>query len=312
MFPSLRKSSEGSVGLDIDSGFLAAVQVVDGRIKRAVSTEIAPGIMSEGEVVDADALTDALNGFFKAHGLPRRVRLGVANRQIAVRQLELPRIEGERELQAAVRFQAAETIAMPLDEAVLDYQEVGESITPEGTVRTRLVVAAAREAMISRLVDATRAASLKPECVDLSAFALVRALAGSQPAAEGDDAGRVYCHLAGMTNFAVALGSSCLFTRPLSTVLNGGEDGDAAALAEEIRVSVDSYMAQPDARWVSDIVLSGPGSNREGLAEELGTMIGPPVSVANPLANLDPAGLALGEDPYRHTVATGLALGAAE
>lgn len=310
MFASLRKSSEGSLGLDVDSGFLAAVHVVDGRIKRAVSTEIAPGIMSEGEVVEADALTDALNNFFKTHSLPRQVYLGVANRQIAVRQLELPRIEGEREQQAAVRFQAAETIAMPLDEAVLDYQEIGESITPEGAARTRLVVVAAREAMIARLVDAARAASLKPRGIDLNAFALVRALAGSLPASERDDAARVYCHLAGMTNFAVAVGSSCLFTRPLSTVLNGG-DG-AAALAEEIRVSIDSYTAQPDARWVTDIVLSGPGSNREGLAQELGTMIGPPVTVANPLANLDPAGLAPGEDPYRHTVATGLALGAAE
>ena len=310
MFASLRKRSEGSVGLDVDSGFLAAVHVIDGRIKRAVSTELAPGIVSEGEVVDADALTGALNDFFRGHGLPRHVRLGVANRQIAVRQLELPRIEGERERQAAVRFQAAETIAMPLEEAVLDYQEIGESITPEGSARTRLVVVAAREAMISRFVDAARGANLKPEGIDLNAFALVRALSGSLPASEHDDAARVYCHLAGMTNFAVAVGPSCLFTRPLSTVLNGS-DG-AAALAEEIRVSIDSYVAQPDARWVSDIVLSGPGSNREGLVQELGAMIGPPVSVANPLANLDPAGLAPDEDPYRHTVATGLALGADE
>ena len=49
----------------------------------------------------------------------------MANQQIVVRQIELPAIEDSKELDAAVRFQAAETIAMPLDEAVLDYQLLG-------------------------------------------------------------------------------------------------------------------------------------------------------------------------------------------
>ena len=53
------------------------------------------------------------------------VRLGVANQQIVVRVVELPRIEDEKQRDAAVRFQAAEAIAMPLDEAVLDHQVAG-------------------------------------------------------------------------------------------------------------------------------------------------------------------------------------------
>ena len=50
------------------------------------------------------------------------MRLGVANQQIVVRVVELPRIEDEKQRDAAVRFQASEAIAMPLDEAVLDHQ----------------------------------------------------------------------------------------------------------------------------------------------------------------------------------------------
>ncbi len=70
-------------------------------------------------------------------------------------------------------------------------------------------------------------------------------------------------------------------------------------------------MAQPDARPVGEVQLSGPGSTHEGLAEQLSGLIHLPVAVADPLGGLDVNGALDGEDPHRHTVAAGLALGAA-
>jgi type IV pilus assembly protein PilM len=306
---ALRKNNNRApVGLDLDGAFLSAVQTSDAGIERAVSTELAPGVIRDGEVADVAALSDALKDFFKEHQLPKRVRLGVSNQQIVVRQLDLPKIDDEKERAAAVRFQAAEAIAMPLEEVVLDHQVIGETISPEGAARQRVVVVAAREAMIARVVEACKGAGLKAEAIDLDAFALVRALA---TASAPDDSARVYCHLAGITNLAIALGSSCLFTRPLSTAWDEQDEGVANALAEEIRLSIDFYMAQPEARWVGEVVLSGPGSRRDGLVDELSGLLQLPVSIAEPLGNLDAAKLPVGEDPYRHTVAAGLALGAA-
>ncbi len=317
-----KKNPRGSVGLDLDGAFVAAVQAQDGRISRAASMELPSGVITDGEVADVERLTESLKTFFKENDLPTRVRLGVSNQQIVVRHLELPLIEEQAELAAAVRFQAAEAIAMPLDEAVLDYQVVGQATNAEGSPRLRVVVVAARQAMIERFVDGVRAAGLKPEGIDLNAFALVRALAkdeAAQVAASDDELGAlpveqlacVYCHLGGVTNLAVAVGTSCLFTRPLSTDWSDEGELVAAALAEEIRLSIDFYMAQPDARPVGEVQLSGPGSAIDGLAEELKALIHLPVSVADPLGGLD-AGSALGgEDPHRHTVAAGLALGAA-
>ena len=306
---ALRKNSNRApVGLDLDGAFLAAVQTNDHGIERAVSAELAPGVIRDGEVADVAALSDALKEFFKEYQLPKRVRLGISNQQIVVRQLDLPKIDDEKERSAAVRFQAAEAIAMPLDEVVLDHQVIGETISPEGAARQRVVVVAAREAMIARVVEACKSAGLKPESIDLDAFALVRALA---TASAPDDSARVYCHLAGITNLAIALGSSCLFTRPLSTAWDEQDETVANALAEEIRLSIDFYMAQPEARWVGEVVLSGPGSRRDGLVDELSGLLQLPVQIAEPLGNLDAAKLPVGEDPYRHTVAAGLALGAA-
>src|SRR3954467_549087 len=303
-----KNSNRGIVGLDLDGEFIAAVQTSPDGISRAVSAELAPGIITDGEVTDVDALADALRDFFKTHSLPRRVRLGVSNQQIVVRHLELPKIENAEELAAAVRFQAAEAIAMPLDEVVLDHQVIGETITPEGAARLRIVVVAARESMIARVVDGVRGAGLRPEGIDLNAFALVRTL--SLPS-DSSESLRVYVHLGGVTNLAIALGSICLFTRPLSTEWDTDEEHIAAALAEEIRLSVDFYMAQPDARWVGEVVLSGPGARRAGIADELGGMIDVPVTVAEPLGRLGENSVPQEEDPCRHTIAAGLALGAA-
>ena len=192
---SLRNSSSGgSVGLDIDGRYLAAAQVEGGRVVRGASLDLPAGLVADGEVVNRDGLADALRSFVTETGLPKNVRLGVSNQQIVVRVVELPRIEDEKQRDAAVRFQAAEAIAMPLDEAVLDHQVAGYTEAPDGTPRMQVVLVAARRSMVEALLEAAKAAGLKPQSIDLDAFALVRTLAaanGDQP----EEAARVYCHL---------------------------------------------------------------------------------------------------------------------
>lgn len=174
------------VGLDIEPGYVAAAEVAGpgGAVERAATAPLAPGLIRDGEVVDVDALAEALRAFFKEHGLGKRVRLGVANQRIVVRTLDLPRIEDRKELDAAVRFQAQEQVPMPLEQAVLDYHSLGVVQTDQGD-RTRVVLVAARRDMIERLLAAARQAGLRPEGIDLAAFAMVRALSGGGAAAPG-------------------------------------------------------------------------------------------------------------------------------
>jgi type IV pilus assembly protein PilM len=308
MFSLRKNSSGGSVGLDIDGRYLAAAQVESGRVVLGASLDLPEGLVADGEVVNRDGLAEALKNFVAEAGLPKNVRLGVSNQQIVVRVVELPRIEDEKQREAAVRFQAAEAIAMPLDEAVLDHQIAGYTEAPDGTPRMQVVLVAARRSMIEAVLDAAKAAGLKPEGIDLDAFALVRTLAVASGDAPEDSA-RVYCHLGGVSNLAIAVGSACFFTRPLSAVW---DDEDAAArLADEIRLSIDYYMTQGQAKPVGEVVLSGPGSANEALAEGLGMHLGLPTMVAAPLGVLDRSALSASEDPHRLTVAAGLAMGKA-
>jgi len=78
----------------------------------------------------------------------------------------------------------------------------------------------------------------------------------------------------------------------------------AARLADELRVSMDYYLAQEGAVPVEGIVVCGPGTRIPGMVEHLQMSLGHAFSVAtpSPLGHLDAA------DAVRQTLSFGLAL----
>jgi type IV pilus assembly protein PilM len=225
---SLGRRSGGSVvGLDIQPGHVAAVQAhVNGSIvaEHAAALPLPADTVREGEVLDEVALGETLRELFHDSKLSKQVRIGVANQRTVLRTLELPPITDHKELDAAVRFQAQEQVPMPLTNAVLDFHALGVHDTPAGP-RQQVVLVAAQRDMIQRLLAAVRNAGLRPEGIDLSAFALIRSLYRSDPEHDG----RVlYLNVDGLTNMAIAEGAVCRFTR----VVGGGLEAMASELAE--------------------------------------------------------------------------------
>jgi type IV pilus assembly protein PilM len=257
------RASSTLVGLDIQPGYVTAVQArVNGRVvvQRAIGLPLPPGTMREGEVIDGHALSETLRELFAGAKLDKRVRVGVANQRTVLRTLELPPLPAGKELETAVRFQAEDQIPMPLESAVLDYQPLGTIETPAGP-RQRVVVVAAQRDMIERLLAAVRGAGLRPEGIDLSAFALIRSL---RHAGEPQEQGRVlYLNVGGLTNMAIAEGSDCHFTR----VAAGGLESMATAIAErngipqararELLAAID-LSAPPAAPEAPTVVLPQP------------------------------------------------------
>jgi len=249
------------VGLDIQPGYIAAVQAhVNGsvRVERAAGMDLPGDAVREGEVVDEGTLSEALRELFRSSGLDKRVRIGVANQRTVLRMLELPPITDRKELEAAVRFQAADQVPMPLENAILDFHPLGVIETLAGP-RERVVVVAAQRDMIQRLLGAARNAGLRPEGIDLSAFALIRSL--YTPGGEESEPRVLYLNVGGLTNMAIAEGTVCRFTR----VIGGGLEsiaGSAAAAhsmplseARELLGAVDlTPRREPEPEPVTEIV----------------------------------------------------------
>ncbi len=264
-----RRSGGDVVGLDIQPGLVAAVKAsVNGSIvvHRAVVRSLAADAVREGEVIDRAVLADTLRELFEGSGLGKRVRVGVANQRTVMRTLELPPMSDQKELAAAVNYQAQDQVPMPLANAVLDFHPLGVIDTPDGP-RERVVLVAAQRDMIESLLDAVRSAGLQPEGVDLSAFALIRSLYRAGAA----DAGRVlYLNVDGLTNLAIADGPVCIFTR----VVGSGLEGMAADLAERRGIPVATaraLIAQCDlqaAVSAPEAPVQAPEADEEAASEE--------------------------------------------
>ena len=277
-----KKKSTSLVGLDINASSVAAVELSTNGTVELVGhgvAPLAPGVFREGEVADPGALGAALKDLFSAQKLGNSVRLGIANQRVAVRTLYLPPIPDPKELATAIRFQAQESIPMPIDRVVLDWEVVGHVEGENGERQIEIVVVAARREMVQALIDAVNSAGLRAEGIDLSAFGMIRALAGARdqvapppvPAAENGENGVgeqppapavLYCHLDDITNLAVAQGSVCSFTR----ISPFGLEGIAQKLAERSELTLDHSRM-----WLGHV----------GLAEPIENIAGEPAIVAS-------------------------------
>ena len=339
-------ASKTVIGLDIEPGYVAAVQASPGRVavERAAYAPLAPGVVRDGEVVDVDTLAGVLRDLFAEHKLGKRVRLGVANQRIVMRTVDLPPLIDPKEIASAVRFQAQDHIPMPLEQAVLEHQTLGPVETADGP-RTRIVLVAARRDMIDRLLEATTRAGLRPQAIDLSAFAMIRAL--HRPDASGTT---VYVNVGGLTNLAIADGTTCVFTRVIPHGIESvaGEladrrgltlehahgwlkhvgvlgpvddiEGDPEIVVEarsvlsegvrrigdEVRNSLDFHVTQMGSSAVERVVLTGPVVAIPGFSEQIGQQIGVPLEVG--LVSEGRAGGFGGVDAGRLAVAAGLTL----
>jgi type IV pilus assembly protein PilM len=209
------------IGLKIGASQLAAARVSNNgsaELLQVAREPLAAGIVVGGELRDPDALAEALKDFFAKHGLPKKgVRLGIANNRIGVRTFEIAGIEDQKQLANAIRFRAQETLPIPIDEAVLDYQVLGEGVGEDGQPTKRVLLVVAYRELIDRYVDACKKAGITLAGIDLEAFALLRALQAPQEGVGTDATAALVVVAIGheRSTFAVSDGRVCEFTRVL-------------------------------------------------------------------------------------------------
>jgi type IV pilus assembly protein PilM len=305
--------ARGRIGLDVGSTAVRAAEVSGGDnpvVVRAAQVPLPAGAVENGEVRDSEAVAEALRELWQRGGFKsRQVWLGVGNQRVVVRDIALPWLP-EKELRQSLGLQVQEFIPMSADEAVLDYDRLGE-FEHEGRRMLRLLLVAAQRVMVDQLVNAVLAAKLEPMGLDLVPLALVRAIgsgdAGMDLEGQGDEAvidigshvTTIVVHDRGSTRFVrilpsggrditLAIARSSGVTDEVAESLKRGETVEgapdpeqtkAAALqrasqfVDEIRSSLEFYSAQNQGSRIARLLISGGGSKLDGLLELVRTRI---------------------------------------
>jgi type IV pilus assembly protein PilM len=176
------------IGLDVGTHAVrvAEVELEDPpRVTAFGQVALPYDAMREGEIVDATAVTKAVQRLWSELNIGKgEVRLGIASPRVIVRTVEVP-VMADADLEGVLRFQAADLLPIPLDEAAFDFQ-VLESVPAAPTAdgaegepaepMQRVLIAAAPRITVEALADAVRAAGVRPAAVDLVPLALVRSL----------------------------------------------------------------------------------------------------------------------------------------
>jgi type IV pilus assembly protein PilM len=234
---------------------------------------LPPGVVESGEVRQPEAVAEALREVWAKSGVKsKQVQLGVGNQHVVVREIALPWLP-EKELRDTLAFQVQEFIPMASDEAVLDFDPLGE-LDQGGRRMVRILLVAAHKGMVNALVEAALAAKLDPQGIDLSPFAVIRAVGTGDEGLDLDSSGdeaiidigaqvtSICVHDRGVTRFVRILPSG---GRDITLALASGlgvDDDVAERLKRGERVEVNGEGATPlpEPREIRELALTRAGS----------------------------------------------------
>jgi type IV pilus assembly protein PilM len=311
---------ERHIGLDIGSFAVRAAEVsLDAGVPvlhRFAQITLPPRAVVEGEIVDRAAVTATIRDLWAKGGFKtNKVVLGISNRDVKVRQAEVPDLSPE-EVRGAMRFETQDVIPFADDDSVVDFL-VQSRFNRDGVDMLKVLVVALPRARIDDAIGVAGHAGLTVEAVDLTPFALTRALASTSEPNEGEvivsvGAGltSVVVHTGGVPQLVrTTIGGGGAITETLAESLSvryeeaeaikrtgsaHTTDGRVAALIDtqldtlvrEIAGSVDYFVAQTAEAEVRRIVLTGAGSLVPGLRERIAAESRLPVLPADALIHV--------------------------
>lgn len=307
----------GVVGLELDTGFIRAVEVQgNGKVAASGHVQIPETAVVDGVVQDVDAVSNALIALWaKAKFRSRSVVLGIFNQGVIMRLINFPKVPGDK-LDQALRLQAGDYFPIPLSQMILDFAVVGQ-VEVDGQEQHEILLVAARKSQLEAGLAALQKSSLKPQVVDATPLALMRVL----PKGKLNGTTVVVDLAMGLSSILLATDGMPRFSRVMPVSLKQyigtvgttlADDRDyhqyaAAALeneagwdlfqkwgmtvANEIRTSISFYVKQDSLNEVERIVLSGIGSRVTGLTGLLQEELAVPVELVQPLAHSSAASM---------------------
>lgn len=309
------------LGVDFGSSGLKAVELSGERGKPTLvtygMTEVSADIVRNASPEARDRAVASLVALVQgARVTTRKAVAALPNYAVFSSVIALPPMS-ERDMAAAVRWEAKKFVPLPLEEMILDWKQLGTLAGPaaghgKAKPEVKVLLTAAPKSLVSRYIEVFKLAKMELLSLETEAFALARALIGpgSGPVMI-IDMGAYTTDLAVVEdgiptiNRSIDVGGSTLtkaianslsiteqraeqFKRDFGLAMAGGESGIPrtieAALApvlNEVKYVFDLYQGQ-SSRPVEKVTITGGSAYLPHLSEFLQKLLGVPTYVGDP------------------------------
>jgi type IV pilus assembly protein PilM len=345
------RSKRSLLGLDITTSSVKLIELVENgrgyRVESYAAEATPPNAINEKAIVDADAVGEAVRRAVKRSGTKaREVAVAISGDAAITKVIQMPKNLSDAELEGQVELQADQYIPFPMEEVSFDYEIVGESERDPDMLDVLLV--ATRTENVEQRQAAVEAAGLVARVVDVEAFAVenaCRLLTHQMPDSGTDKYIGVVDFGASTTTFSVLKDLKVIYTRDFAfggqqlteeimrTYGLSMEDAGRAKkegglpsnyqpevleafiddMSQQVSRSLQFFLASGSGREQPDqILVCGGCANIPGVAEVIGSRVGIPTEIGDPLGQMKTSSRAksqgVNKDSTALLTACGLAL----
>ncbi len=319
------KGAQPLVGVDIGTSSIKVVQLSEGggsyRLEAFGVEPLPENSVSEGLIVDADAVARALSEAVKRSGVTAKAcAMAVTGSAVITKMINLPADLSEDDIEAQIEVEAGHYIPFPREEVSLDFEVLGPS--PRNADLLEVLLAASKTEHVDMRREVAEMAGLNVKVVDVESFAISNAFDLVRQQAGIDRAETLAILNIGSTTSAMivlrenrsiynrehSFGGNQLIEECMrrygmdsrqARFMQRGEEPPAGfedevlepfrqGVIQQISRALQFYASSSDYRSINTLYLTGGGALVSGLAEALGDEIGISTELGDPLKNIRP------------------------
>jgi len=310
------------IGLDIGSRAIKAAEISETKrgstLERFGIIDIAPGLIEDGAINDAEQVAETIRKLFKNYGIKgNNVALSVGGYSVIVKKINVQSMP-EDQLQDTISFEAEQYIPFDISDVNLDFQILGENESNPNQMNVLLV--AAKKEMVNDYVNLAQMAGLTPCIIDVDAFALQNIYEFNYSPAENENIALIDIG-ASKTSLNILKGQTSVFMRDVSLgcgqinqkisslidcsieeaeQIKFGDQSEKITASDlsdivssvvsdwctEIRRALDFFYSTYPDEQIKKIVLSGGGGSIKEFRQLLAVETSAEVQTINPFENI--------------------------
>lgn len=306
------QKSNDSVGLEIGDGLVKAMHMrASANENRLLGYEVVAVNFREGRQGIVNAMNDVLTRL-ALNKKKHKVNISVSGESVMVRDIHWPQMADE-EIRKALKFEVERQVHYKTDDIVFDYYSVLDKTIAE--TKTRVILVAAKKDLIENYVSLIDSTGFQCGFIEVDTFSLLNCFYINGPkipaektiaiiniGMEVTNIDIIRGKIVGLTKDAFVAWSNLIDALPADieldfsdvTSLKGVMGTDDIyelslfimnALSNQIRRTIEFYESQ-GRDTVEEIYLSGKVSMYKNLDKYLKNILGLPVNIWDPLANV--------------------------